>query len=250
MASRHAAPALKKRIPADRKFLLKWESQESNKLLELTEEEKDGLADKLSFAQIDDLAPKAFHDENARRKRKWREIRQLWTVLSLREYSFQTVENAFWKQTYGVYHITCEFFVSSMLSNFRFDHSLALDKHLRWLYWSFEGGSENKADWRDIFACVKILLLARLLRHDIVDLLVNLFDLYSTGGTSSRSLPDEEWYIVDPPEQLKKVHFSFPSPTRLTRHSLTSPLLCGRCFCCRARATTTCPSWPTCSTWP
>ena len=94
----------------------------------------------------------------------------------------------------GVFNIPCELFVSSMISNFRFDPDLNLDRHLRWLYWSFEGGSENKTDWRDIFACLKILLLARLLRNDAIELLMNLFDIYSTGGTSSRSMPDEEWY--------------------------------------------------------
>jgi hypothetical protein len=51
--------------------------------------------------------------------------------------------------------------VSNMISHFRFDDSLAIDKHLRWLYWSFEGGSEDRADWRDIFSCLKVLLLAR-----------------------------------------------------------------------------------------
>ena len=86
----------------------------------------------------------------------------MWTVLSLKQYSFQTIENAFWKQTYGVFHIPCELFVSSMISHFRFDDGLAIDTHLRWLYWSFEGGSEDRADWRDIFSCLKVLLMARL----------------------------------------------------------------------------------------
>ena len=89
-----------------------------------------------------------------------------------------------------------------MISNFRFDPDLNLDRHLRWLYWSFEGGSENKTDWRDIFACLKILLLARLLRNDAIELLMNLFDIYSTGGTSSRSMPDEEWYESFPSQTL------------------------------------------------
>jgi len=99
---------VKKRIPETRKFLLKWESREPNRLLNMSQEEKEQLTDKLSFHQIADLAPKAFHDDNARRKRKWKEIRQLWTVLSMKEYSFQTIENAFWKQTYG----TLSFFIS------------------------------------------------------------------------------------------------------------------------------------------
>ena len=89
-----------------------------------------------------------------------------------------------------------------MISNFRFDPDLNLDRHLRWLYWSFEGGPENKTDWRDIFACLKILLLARLLRNDAIELLMNLFDIYSAGGTSSRSMPDEEWYESFPSQTL------------------------------------------------
>ena len=162
MKSSSSSPSpAKKRIPETRKFLLKWESQEPNRLQNMTEDEKKQLPDKLSFSQIGDLKPKAFHDENARRKRKWREIRQLWTVLSLKQYSFQTIENAFWKQTYGTFNIPCELFVSNMISHFRFDDSLAIDKHLRWLYWSFEGGSEDRADWRDIFSCLKVLLFAR-----------------------------------------------------------------------------------------
>ena len=160
-SSSSSTSPVKKRIPETRKFLLTWESQEPNRLQNLTEDENEQLPDKLSFSQIGDLKPKAFHDENARRKRKWREIRQLWMVLSLKQYSFQTIENAFWKQTYGVFHIPCELFVSNMISHFRFDDSLAIDKHLRWLYWSFEGGSEDRADWRDIFSCLKVLLLAR-----------------------------------------------------------------------------------------
>ena len=92
---------VKKSIPETRKFLLKWEIREPNRLENMSLEEKDHLSEKLSFHQISDLAPKAFHDDNARRKRKWKEIRQLWTVLSMKEYSFQTIENAFWKQTYG-----------------------------------------------------------------------------------------------------------------------------------------------------
>ena len=74
---------------------------------------------------------------------------------------FPNDRECFLKQTYGVFHIPCELFVSNMISHFRFDDSLAIDKHLRWLYWSFEGGSEDRADWRDIFSCLKVLLLAR-----------------------------------------------------------------------------------------
>jgi hypothetical protein len=162
-------------IPKSRRFLLKWETVENSKLGKLTAEEKDILGTRLSYQEVGELSVKAFSDENARRKRKWKEIRHFWNLSQMKEYSNTTLENVFWKLTYGTYNIPSELFLTSMLSSFAIPSGSDIDKHLRWLYWSFEGGSEDRADWRDIFASCRILTLARMVSNGILHVIHTQF---------------------------------------------------------------------------
>jgi hypothetical protein len=92
--------------------------------------------------------------------------------------------------------ITVENFVMAMINEFQFDRSLHIDKHLRSLYWSFEGGRQNMVDSREIISSFKILTFYRLVQNRTIELLTSLFDIFAIGGSDNpNALPNEEWYI-------------------------------------------------------
>lgn len=155
--------------------------------------ERDKLADLMSVQQILDTS-ELVEDSHARRKRKWKEIRQLWSICRLPEYRKKSIENALWH--YGHRGITVDHFIMALTAEFDFGNCLKMDSHLRWLYWSFEGGAKNKVDWRDILASFKIIIFFRLVQNRTAELLVILFDIYAEGGSDPNAQPNDEWYIT------------------------------------------------------
>ena len=82
-----------------RSFLLNWEVFEDYKALNLTRKEKKLLAETLSFEEINDLTRKTLIDGNTRRKRKWRELRHLFHIItSIKHYTFTDLEVSYFHQ--------------------------------------------------------------------------------------------------------------------------------------------------------
>lgn len=90
-----------------------------------------------------------------RRKRKWREITHFFNTTRRPEYSHKSLEKALF--IYGVdTPLTMNNFVMAVMSEYKFSQDLLMDNHLRFLYWSLEGGQQDIADWRELAACLKV----------------------------------------------------------------------------------------------
>jgi len=190
-------------------FLLPWEQQErpkevfaTNKLMPFTMKERRKIGDLMSIEQI--LNTNSFEEnESIRLLRKWKEIIHLWSMTRLPEYKHGSLENSLW--LYGTTGITVHHFCMAVLNEFGFKDELHMDAHLRWLYWSFDGGAQNETDWREVLAACKIPLFFRMVRERPVDLLVMIFDIFAEGGTTSNCMPNDTWFINDFDELRKGV---------------------------------------------
>jgi len=183
-----------------REFLLPWESTDTRSYFL---EHKDKIGERLSAHDLFNIELGENHE--ARRKRKWKELRSFWTVLE-NEQSYKrkgSIENALW--FYGHKGITVNHFVMAIMNEFEFDMKLNVDNNLRWLYWSFENGARDSADWRDILCAFRIILLYKYVKDRPCELLVKMFDLYADGGDKPNSQPNASWFIPEASDYLQRI---------------------------------------------
>jgi hypothetical protein len=133
-------------------------------------------------------------DTEMRRHRKWKEIQHLFKIIRSDKYSKGSIENAMW--FYGTSGVSVTHFVMAIVNEFKFDDSLQMDAHLRWLYWSFDGGREDAVDWREILACFKTQVLYKQVQTKPTELMLCLFDIFAAGGENTTSRPNAEWYLT------------------------------------------------------
>lgn len=198
----------------DRPFYFPWENSSKPKAtfktsitsLPIPEYERINIAKLMTVKEI--LSTTEF-DENVtmKRKRRWKEIRQLYLITQQKEYCHGSIENALW--FYGSSTVTLLVFITALTAEFNFDQTQHIDKHLRWLYWSFDGGSTDTVDWREILIALKVVVLFRLIRNRTKDLLVMLFDVFAYTKSDSklglRGSPDQFWYVANPQVTLLKL---------------------------------------------
>eukprot|EP01041_Mallomonas_annulata_P012614 gene12614-26556_t len=116
-------------------------------------------------------------DKLTRKKKVWKEIKHFWEITKLPEYNKGIIENALW--IYGESGVTLTQFVVSIMSEFQFERSLKMEVHLKDLYLYLDGGHEDRADWREVQAMLLLLRLYKLVKPRTVDLLLNIFDIFS-----------------------------------------------------------------------
>lgn len=146
-------------------------------------------------------------DADERRRKKWKLIRQLWSIFRQPPYNRGSIENALW--FYGNRGVTVHHFVMAIVSEFKFAQRLNVDNYLRWLYWSFEGGSQDGVDWRDMLVAFKIVILFRMVKTRALDLLIILFDIYAVpGAKGDLGHPDDDWYLPKANKYLAKIFHS------------------------------------------
>ena len=202
-------------------FLLHWEQHEAQTNFKTHEtapysfEERGRIADRMTVHEILNVNVRR-EDATMRRERKWKEITHLFNVIRQEEYSKKSIENALW--LYGTtgsrinysdsLHVTASYtphsnfeynvsphrfhmlgvtvnhFTFAVLNEFRFDDSLHMDAHLRWLYWSFDGGRENMVDWRQVMACCKIQILYKMIRSRPAELMIHIFDIFASNANN------------------------------------------------------------------
>jgi len=175
-------------------------------VLPLRPAERERLAQVMSVDAILDTSVYG-EDGDAKRKRRWKEIRHLYSITQQKEYSHCSLENALW--FYGHNGITANHFSHALMHEFGFAASMKMDAHLKWLYWSFEGGTIDRADWRAILASFRIVILYRLVKKKPVELLLSLFDIYAVGGETATDHPNDVWYVTDAFADLRDI-FTLP----------------------------------------
>lgn len=173
----------------------------------LSGKERDRLATSMTVEELVN-ATNYHEDEEAKPKRRWREIQHLFQVTREPRFSRHSIENALW---YYVYNgVSANHFANALIEEFQFPPEMQMDAHLRWLYWSFDNGTNDRADWRSILASVRIILFFRLIKSRPVDLLVSCFDIYAVGGESKVSKhPNESWYVEDAVRYVTEI-FTLP----------------------------------------
>ena len=188
--------------------MLKWENGTtkqsfgpSSKLpMRLFERAK--LAQTMTFDQISDTT-EFVEDDDARRKFKWKAIRNLYTTTLQEQYKHCSVEKAFW--AHDGTSVTSHHFVSAMIAQYRFDTSMYYERQLRNLYFSFEGGKHDKADWRDILATYRVMVHFRMIKEAPLELILQLFDIYTTGDDKGRSVKKDFYVLHNASEYIRKI---------------------------------------------
>lgn len=183
-----------------RDFSLPWENSDTQVYFL---EHKDKIGERLTAHDLFNIELGENHD--ARRKRKWKELRTFWAILDDEKTHKKngSIENALW--FYGHKGITVNHFVMAIMNEFEFDNKLNVDNTLRWLYWSFENGARDSADWRDILCAFRIILLYKYVKDKPCELLVKMFDLYADGGDKPNSQPNATWFIPEASDYLQRI---------------------------------------------
>ena len=168
-----------------RGFALYWEKHQTKSVWKTKEEapfsfkERQEIAKRMTVPEILDVNVRE-ENRHTRLERKWREITYLFGIIRREEYNKKSIENALW--LYGTTGVTVNHFVFAILNEFMFAEDLHMDAHLRWLYWSFDGGRENTADWRQIMASCKAMILYRMIHPRTAELMVHIFDIFASNS--------------------------------------------------------------------
>ena len=153
MSSAHAKPGKR---PA---FKLEWDLAETvcefktSQTLPYSWRERGRIGKTMT---VDDILSTSEPAQNpdVRRKRKWKEISHFFSMTRKPEYSHKSLEKALF--IYGVdTPLSLNNFVMAVMHEYKFSNDMGMDNHLRFLYWSLEGGQDDAADWRELAACMK-----------------------------------------------------------------------------------------------
>jgi len=197
------------------KFLLKWENGQTKhtfgpkSVLPLRLVDRSKLAESMTFQQIQDTGEFIQNDEE-RRKYKWKAIRNFYSVTQQDPYKKGSMEKALWMHA-GT-RVTSHHFVTAMIAEYKFDTALYFDRQLRNMYFSFEGGKHDNADWRDIYATFSVMLYFRLVKENPLELLLLLFDIYTTGDKQGKSVKKEHYILHNATEFITRI-FHIPCIT-------------------------------------
>lgn len=196
-------------------FILKWENTTRKQTLKsttttnaslstkpLTNKERNLLASVLTYQEILNSG-EFIEDHQIRRKHKWKLMRNFYTITQNEPYCRCSIINALW--THDGTHVGVQYFVTRMMSEYQFELSMFYDKQLRSIYYSFEGGRKDLVDWREILASYTILSYFRLVKERYIELLLLLFDIYTTGDKKGRSIKKEYYYMENPCQYLRKI---------------------------------------------
>lgn len=156
----------------------------------------------MSFPEIDDTG-EFVQDDDARRKFKWKAVRNFYSVTQQDKYKRGSIENALW--THAGTTVTSHHFVAAMVAEYNFETSMYYDRQLRDMYFSFEGGKHDKADWRDIFATFQILAYFRLVKEDPLELILLLVDIYTTGDKQGRFIKKEHYVLHNAGDIIRRI---------------------------------------------
>lgn len=161
--------------------------------------ERTRLSKSMSVDELLDAT--AFHeDEDAKPRRRWREIQHFFAITRDPKYSKASIENALWHYVYN--GVSATHFANAIIDEFGFPPEMRddIDAHLKWLYWSFDGGTNNLADWRTIVATFRLMIFFKLIKRRPIELLISCFDIYAVSSDGKKAMsahPNESWYIED-----------------------------------------------------
>lgn len=197
------------------KFLLKWENGTTKhsfgpaSKLPLRLHDRVKLAESMSFEQIIDTG-EFVEDDDARRKFKWKAMRDFYSVTLQDRYKHCNMEKALW--VHAGTKVTSHHFVAALMAEYDFELSMYYDRRLRNLYFSFEGGKHDNADWRDILATYRVLVHFRHIKESPLELILLLFDIYTTGDKDGKSVKKEKYVLTNATEYIHRI-FKVPCIT-------------------------------------
>lgn len=190
------------------KYLLKWENGTTKhsfgpqSKLPLRLHDRNTLAESMTFEQIIDTG-EFVEDDDIRRKYKWKAIRNFYTVTQQEKYKHGRIEKALWTHAGSI--VTSHHFVAAIIAEFNFDNSMYYDRQLRNMYFSFEGGKHDKADWRDILATFKVMVSFRFVKENPLELIMSIFDIYTTGDNQGKSIKKEYYVLQNASEYVRRI---------------------------------------------
>lgn len=175
----------------------------------------------MTFEQIQDTS-EFVEDDDARRKYKWKAMRDFYSVTTLDRYKHCSMENALW--VHAGTKVTSHHFVAALIAEYNFESSMYYDRRLRNMYFSFEGGKHDNADWRDILATYRVLKQFRLVKENPLELILLLFDIYTTGDKDGKSVKKEKYVLTNATEYIHRI-FRIPCITTAETGVMDSKLV-------------------------
>ena len=134
--------------------------------------------------KIDPTNFTATNKRELRNKKRWKEIHHLWHLLRQPDLSRWSIENAMCK--YGDdQNVSIEHFMVVVIGEFGYDGAKKVESTLRKIHALFEVDSNSVSDWRQIYGALKVINLYRLIKVSPVDLLVQVFDIFSKENVST-----------------------------------------------------------------
>ena len=134
--------------------------------------------------KVDPTFVKSTSKRELRNKKRWKEIHHLWHLLRQPDLSRWSIENAMCK--YGDdQNVSIEHFMVVVIGEFGYDGATKVESTLRKIHTLFEVDSNSFSDWRQIYGALKVIKLYRLIKVSPVDLLVQVFDIFSKENIST-----------------------------------------------------------------
>lgn len=150
--------------------------------------ERERLSQSMSAVEVLSTSEYVVDNPN-RRQRKWKEIRYFWYKTVHDKVYTGNLENAFW--SFGSAKINVDQFIMTVAKEYKIVNDLTMESHLRWLYYSLEGGKEGRGDWRELFSLITVITLFRLIKKKPEEVLMKIFNIYSSGGEKHKASLDE-----------------------------------------------------------
>ncbi len=116
-------------------------------------------------------------DSEQQRKARWKSVHFLHQTINREPFNKLSFDNAIFSNTSFV--VDADFFVFNLIKFYKFPNQLNMDQHLRYLFYTYDHERRNSVDWRDILIAYKILFYFRFVRDRPLDLILELFVVYS-----------------------------------------------------------------------
>eukprot|EP01040_Poterioochromonas_malhamensis_P005054 gene5054-5417_t len=153
-------------------------------------------------------------DTEQQRRSRWKAVHHLYSMTTREPFNKISFENAIYSN--ATYTVNADYFVSSIIQEYRFPNSLKMDEHLRYLFYTFDQGRSNCVDWRHILLCYRLLRHFRFVRDRPIILILELFIIFteayrvsSKDPHTSAEVKKDHLFLEPADEQLMKI-FSVP----------------------------------------
>jgi hypothetical protein len=167
------------------------------------------LATMMTIDQILDTNVR-LEDSERQRSARWKAMLSLYQTITSNAFCKISFDNAMF--SHATTFIDVDYFVATIMKEYKFPNSMKMDSFLRHLYSTFDHERRNSVDWREILLHYRLLQQFRLVRDRSLDLILDLFIVYAADSPAiaSSSIVDKDNLTVKNANVYLKKIFSLP----------------------------------------